>query len=141
MHAAQRPAGQTASGRPERKRRAASYVGAEPSVAEVEAEFWRIVETRTTCTRASTGRCALSDNRIGCLVLKLSAGPNDPRTEIGHEHVACCSSTFPQLQFSATALGTQSTVLRKWLNRAETLHRGLEFEHHRSTRLAFYVEK
>ena len=42
---AQRPAGQTASGRPERKRRAASYVGAEPSVEEVEAEFWRIVET------------------------------------------------------------------------------------------------
>ena len=42
---AQRPAGQTASGRPERKRRAASYIGAEPSVEEIEAEFWRIVET------------------------------------------------------------------------------------------------
>lgn len=42
---AQRPAGQSATGRPVRKRRAASYVGAEPSVEEVEAEFWRIVET------------------------------------------------------------------------------------------------
>ena len=45
LHCVQRPAGQSATGRPERKRRAASYVGAEPSVEEVEAEFWRIVET------------------------------------------------------------------------------------------------
>jgi hypothetical protein len=44
-NAAQRPAGLTQSGRPERKRRMMSYAGAEPSVEEIEAEFWRIVET------------------------------------------------------------------------------------------------
>lgn len=38
-------AGQTPTSRPEKKRRTMSYSGPEPSVEQIEAEFWRIVET------------------------------------------------------------------------------------------------
>lgn len=36
---------QTSTAQPKKKRRITPYVGPEPSVEEIEAEFWRIVET------------------------------------------------------------------------------------------------
>ena len=45
LQADQVASGQTPTSRPEKKRRVMSYVGPEPSVEQIEAEFWRIVET------------------------------------------------------------------------------------------------